>query len=64
MKRYPNGILTGTCSMVRGPDEKPEVERQGSERESVVVNSSSGFQNESILRDDRPLCHVEGINSP
>lgn len=44
MKRYPNGTLTGTCSTVRGPDEKPEVERQGSERESVVVNSSSGFE--------------------
>lgn len=44
MKRYPNGALTGTCSMVRGPDEKPEVERQGSECESMVVSSSSGFE--------------------
>jgi len=33
MKRYPNGTLTGTCSMVRGPDEKPEVEHLGSERQ-------------------------------
>lgn len=33
MKRYPNGTLTGTCSMVRGPDEEPEVERLGSERQ-------------------------------
>jgi len=37
MKRYPNGTLTGTCSMVRGPDEKPEVERLGSERQWTSI---------------------------
>lgn len=29
VKRYSNRTLTRTCSMVRGPDEKPEVERLG-----------------------------------
>nr|XP_012136080.1 PREDICTED: uncharacterized protein LOC105661924 isoform X1 [Megachile rotundata]XP_012136082.1 PREDICTED: uncharacterized protein LOC105661924 isoform X1 [Megachile rotundata] len=42
VKRYPNGTVTGTCSMVRGPDDKPEIGSEGSVRESLdVVKSGS-----------------------
>jgi len=50
MKRYPNGALTGTCSVVRGPDEKPEVGCQGSECRSIVVSSSPVFGTNSSRR--------------
>lgn len=35
MKRYPNGTVTGTCSVVRGPDDEPEIGSRGSECESL-----------------------------
>ncbi|CAD1471538.1 unnamed protein product [Heterotrigona itama] len=31
VKRYPNGTVTGTCPVVRGPDDEPEIGSQGSE---------------------------------
>lgn len=37
VKRYPNRTVTGTCPVVRGPDDEPEIGSQGSECESPDV---------------------------
>lgn len=41
VKRYPNGTVTGTCPVVRGPDDEPEIGSQGSECDRV---DESGFE--------------------
>lgn len=64
MKRYPNGALTRTCSMVRGPDEKPEVGRQRSEYESMVVSSSSGFETSQFFVAIDPCALQKGSILP
>ncbi|KOX75071.1 hypothetical protein WN51_13378 [Melipona quadrifasciata] len=44
VKRYPNGTVTGTCPVVRGPDDEPEIGSQGSECGATGHRCESGSE--------------------
>lgn len=44
VKRYPNGTVTGTCPVVRGPDDEPEIGSQGSECRATGHRCESGSE--------------------